>query len=238
MSDMIFETVKEENSFVYLGHKKDKDNQKWWVEKKRSLIDVWYPQIPKGKFLEDRNLTINPIVKKVYIEELIEKIKKIPVHAGIIDLGELNLEEFNQTYLVKVLNKFEIPYFTLELPHYRKGQFLSQLLDIKKKYEELKGNYESLKDKNTPSAQELSYLIDRYLNEIIELKHFINQVTQTGSIISRILQVIQDLDSEDLTLVYIGEENTFAEIVRQAKQYNFTSNILFTQKIDLLFSPN
>ena len=236
MSDMIFETVREENSFVYLGHKKDKDNQKWWIEKKRSLIDAWYPQTPKGKFLEDHNLSINPIVKRVYIEELMEKVKSIPVHAAIIDLGERDLEEFNQTYLVKILNESEIPYFTLELPHYRKGQFLSQLLDIQKKYDELKRNYESLEHKNTPSAQELSYLIDRYSNEIMELKHYINQLTQTGSIISRILEVIQNLDSEDLTFIYIGEENTFAEIVRQAKHYGFKSNILFIQKTNLLFS--
>ncbi|MFX0077108.1 MAG: hypothetical protein ACFE96_16810, partial [Candidatus Hermodarchaeota archaeon] len=138
MSDMMFETVQEENSFVYVGHKKERENQKWWTEKKKTLIDSWYPHFPRGRFLEDHNLTINPIVKKVYIEELMEKIKSIPIHAVTIDLGDLDLEEFNQTYLAKVLSKLEIPYFTLELPHYRKGQFLSQLLEIQKKHNELK----------------------------------------------------------------------------------------------------
>lgn len=239
MSDMMFETVQEEDSFLYLGgHKKERENQKWWTEKKKTLIDAWYPHFPRGRFLEDHNLTINPIVKKVYIEDLMEKIKSIPIHAATIDLGDLDLEEFNQTYLAKVLNELEIPYFTLELPHYRKGQFLSQLLEIQKKYNELKNKYESLEQTNTPSAQELKYLVDYYSNEIIELKHYINQLVQTGSIISRILEVIQNLDNEDLTFIHIGEENTFAEIVRQAKLHNLKANILFIQKTNVLLYPN
>jgi hypothetical protein len=238
MSDMMFETIEDNNFSAYLGNKEDKEKHNWWVEKRKTIINAWYPQIPSDKFLEKHNLDIVPIVKETYIEELMEKIKDLPVHAATIDLGELNLEEFNQTYLAKVLKKYDIPYFTLELPHYRKGQFLSRLLDIQKKHNELKATYESLEDKNTPSAQELSHLIDHDSNDLMELKHYINQFTQTSSLITRILQVIQTMDSEDLTIIHIGEENTFAEIVRQAKHYNFKSNILLVQKTNLLFSVN
>ena len=237
MSDMMFETIEENNYSVYIGNKEDNEKQKWWVDKK-TILDAWYPQIPQGKFLENHKLSINPIVKKTYVKELMDNIKNLPVHAVIIDLGELYLEEFNQTYLSEVLKKDNIPYFTLELPHYRKGQFLSQLIEIQKKYKELRATYEALDNKNTPSAQELSYLIDHYSQELMELKHYINQVAQTSSIIKRILQTIQQLDSKDLTLIYIGEENTFAEIAKQAKQYNVQSNILFIQKTNLLFSNN
>ncbi|MBY9021454.1 MAG: hypothetical protein KGD67_10365 [Candidatus Lokiarchaeota archaeon] len=235
-NNMMFEIIKDHNFSVYISNKNDNEKHKWWVEKKKTIIDAWYPQIPRGKFLEDHNLFINPIVKQTYIEELMESIKNIPVHAATIDLGEIDLEEFNQTYLAKVLKKYNIPYFTLELPHYRKGQFLSQLLEIQKKYNQLKTNYDSLEEKNTPSAQELSYLITYYSNELTELKQYINQVVQTTSIISRILRVIQDLDSEDLTFIHIGEENTFDEIKKQAEQHNCKSNILFIQKTNMLFS--
>ena len=235
---MMFETVRDENFSVYLGNKKDRDKQKWWVEKKKAFLDAWYPQIPQNKFIENHKLVIHPIVKETYVKELMEKIQNLPVHAIIIDLGELYLEEFNQTYLAEVLNELDLPYFTLELPHYRKGQFLSQLIEIQKKHKELKATYESLDNKNTPSAQELRYLIEHYSQELMELKHYINQVTETGSIISKILQTIEQLDSEDLTLIYIGEENTFTEITKRAKQRNFQSNIVFIQKTNLLFSNN
>jgi hypothetical protein len=238
MSDMMFETIEEHNFSVYLGNNKDKEKQNWWIEKKKAFMEAWYPQIPESKILENHKLSINPIVKQTYVEELMDKVKELPVHAAIIDLGEMYLEEFNQTYLVEVLKNNDIPYFTLELPHYRKGQFLSQLIEIQKKHKELKATYESLKNKNTPSAQELSYLINHYSQELMELKHYINQVAQTSSIITRILETIQQLDSKDLTLIYIGEENTFAEIVKQAKQHNVQSNILFIQKTNLLFSNN
>ena len=49
------------------------------------------------------------------IENLVEKVKNIPVHFATIDLGYISSKKFNETYLAKVLSKFKIPYFTIEL---------------------------------------------------------------------------------------------------------------------------
>jgi len=99
------------------------------------------------------------------VEILIEKFKEIPVKFATIDLGYTSLREFNETHLARVLKEFEIPYFTVELPHFVKGHFSSQISEIQNKYNELKSSYDLLKDKNTPGAQELSYLIDYYSNK-------------------------------------------------------------------------
>ncbi|MFX0106374.1 MAG: hypothetical protein ACFE75_12920, partial [Candidatus Hodarchaeota archaeon] len=106
------------------------------------------------------------------IEDLIGKFRDIPVDFATIDLGYMNLREFNKTHLAKVLKEFGIPYFTIELPHYVKGHFTSQISEIQNKYNELKSTYSMLKDKNTPGAQELSYLIDYYSNELRELNYY------------------------------------------------------------------
>ena len=150
----------------------------------------------------------------------------------------MNLREFNQSYLAKVLNKYEISYFTLELPNYKKEHFLSQLIEIQNKFNELMTKYDSLNDRNTPSAQELSYLIDSYSKEIVELKHYINQKIRNDAITTKILQVIKNLDSKELTVIHFGKENTFAEIAKQAKEQNIKSNILFIQKSKFLHSLN
>ncbi|MFX0028847.1 MAG: hypothetical protein ACFE8B_06530 [Candidatus Hermodarchaeota archaeon] len=168
------------------------------------------------------------------VENLVEKFKEIPVKFATIDLGYTSLREFNNTHLAKVFNDFEIPYFTVELPHFVKGHFSSQISEIQNKYNELKASYDLLKDKHTPGAQELSYLIEYYSNELKELNHYINQKIRVDSIVQKILGVIKDRDSRDLTFVHVGEENTLVEIMRQLKEHNVKSNILFIQKSKFL----
>jgi hypothetical protein len=65
------------------------------------------------------------------IENLVSKFRDIPVNFATIDLGYMTLREFNETKLAKLLKDFEIPYFTIELPHYVKGHFTSQISEIK-----------------------------------------------------------------------------------------------------------
>jgi predicted transcriptional regulator YdeE len=168
------------------------------------------------------------------IEELVAKFRDIPVNFATIDLGYMNLREFNETKLAKVLKEYEIPFFTIELPHYVKGHFTSQISEIKNKFDELKSTYSSLKDKNTAGAQELSYLIDYYSNELRELNYYINQQVRTESAVKRILSVIEGRDSKNLTFVHFGEESTLVEIMKQLKERNVKSNILFIQRSKFL----
>ena len=168
------------------------------------------------------------------VESLIEKFKEIPVQFATIDLGYTSLREFNETHLAKVFKKFEIPYFTVELPHFVQGHFSGQISEIQNKYNELKASYDLLKNKNSPGAQELNYLIEYYSNELRELNHYINQQIRVDSITQKILSVIKDRDSRDLTFVHVGEENTLVEIMRQLKEHDVKSNILFIQKSKFL----
>jgi hypothetical protein len=168
------------------------------------------------------------------LNKLIEKFKEIPVSFATIDLGYTTLREFNETYLAKVLNEYEIPFFSVELPHYVKGHFSGQISEMKNKYNELKASYELLKDKNSPGAQELSYLIDYYSNELRELNYYINQQIRVESIAEKILKVIECRDSRNLTFVHIGEENTLVGIMGQLKKHDVKSNIIFIQKSKFL----
>jgi hypothetical protein len=168
------------------------------------------------------------------VNNLIEKFKEIPVSFATIDLGYTTLREFNETYLAKVLKEYEIPFFSVELPHYVKGHFLGQISEMKNKYNELKASYELLKDKNSPGAQELIYLIEYYSNELRELNFYINQQIRVESIVEKILKVIEGRDSRNLTFVHIGEENTLVGIMGQLKQHDVKSNIIFIQKSKFL----
>ncbi|MFX0081165.1 MAG: hypothetical protein ACFE94_05375 [Candidatus Hodarchaeota archaeon] len=194
--------------------------------------------------LVDKNFSVYSIrdldvkLKEENIEELIGKIKHIPVHFATIDLGKMNLREFNRTHLANVLKKFEIPYFTIELPYYVKGHYASQISEIQNKYNELNTTYNSLKDKNSSGAQELSYLIDYYSKELMDLNHYLNQQIRAKSIVEKILSVIKDRDSKNLTFVHFGKENTFVEIMKQLKEINVKSNAIFIQKSKFLHSFN
>ncbi|MHA2392715.1 MAG: hypothetical protein ACXAEX_12285 [Promethearchaeota archaeon] len=164
------------------------------------------------------------------INNLIQKFKKIPVSFATIDLGYNTLRDFNETHLAKILKKYEIPIFSIELPHYVKGHFSSQISEMKNKYNELKSSYDLLHDKNSPGAQELSYLIDYYSNELRELNFHINQQIRVDSIVEKISSVIEGRDSRNLTFVHIGEENTLVGIMRELKKRDVKSSIIFIQK--------
>jgi len=235
MSSVKYEGIGDKNLSQYL---EENEKDRWWDEKYKIISGTWGAHFSSAKSLEEYKRDIEPIVQETYIEEFVEKIKLIPVRIATIDLGSMSLEEFNKTSFAKVLNKNGISYFTLKLPHYEKEHFLSQLFEIQNKFNELMSKYNSLNDRNTPSAQELSYLIDSYSNEIMELKHYINQKIRTDALTARILQVIKNLDSKELTVIHFGEENTFAEIVKQTKEQNIKSNILFIQKSKFLHSLN
>ena len=168
------------------------------------------------------------------IEDLVKKVKNIPVHFATIDLGYTSSKKFNDTYLAKVLHKFEIPYFTIELPYYVKGHYASQISEIQYKYEELRSTYDSLKNKNVSSAQELKYLINYYSNELMELKDHINQKVRITNITKRILELLKDRDDKELIFVHYGEENTFVEIMKQLKEHNVKSSILFMKISEFL----
>ncbi|MFX1385376.1 MAG: hypothetical protein ACFFBP_23410 [Promethearchaeota archaeon] len=185
--------------------------------------------------LGDNNFSVYSIrdldieVKDEDIEDLFEKIKNMSVDFATIDLGYMNLREFNQTHLAEVLNKFEIPFFSIELPYYVKGHYASQISEIQHKYNELKNTYNSLKNTNSPGAQELKYLIDYYSKELIELNNHIDQNIRIESIVKKILSVLKDRDSKNITFMHFGEENTFVEIMKQLKYRNVKSNIIFFQ---------
>ena len=161
------------------------------------------------------------------IEDLVEKVKKIPVHFVTIDLGYKSSKKFNETYFAKVLSKYKIPSFKIELPYYVKGHYANQISEIQYKYEELKSTYDSLNNKNVSSAQELKYLIDHYSYELKEIKHHINHKVRSTKIIKKILEILKDRKDKDLTFVHFGEENTFVEIKKQLKEHNVKSRILF-----------
>jgi len=235
MSSVKFEVIEEKNLSEYL---EENEKHKWWNDQYKIISGTWGPHFSSSKSLEEDKWDIEPIVKETYIEEFVEKIKLIPVRIATIDLGSISLKEFNQTSFAKVLNKHRISYFTIELPHYEKEHILSQLFEIQNKFNELVDNYDSLKDRNTPSAQQLSYLIDSYSHEILQLKHYINKKIRTDAITTRILQIIKNLDSKEVTVIHVGEENTFAEIVKQAKEQNIKSKILFVQRSKFLHSVN
>ncbi len=185
--------------------------------------------------LADNNFSVYMIqekdekVKEDDVERILENIKDISINFATIDLGHMNLREFNETALSKVLRKFGIPYFTIQLPHYVKGHYSSQLSEIQNKYNELKSTYDSLKDKNAPSAQELCYLIQYYSTELKELNHYISKQVRTSAVTKRILEVIKDRPDEDMTFIHFGEENTFVEIMKELKELNVKSNVIFIQ---------
>ncbi|MFW9826522.1 MAG: hypothetical protein ACFFEY_02760 [Candidatus Thorarchaeota archaeon] len=176
-------------------------------------------------FMQLKNeLSSESIVKN--FEDLLKMFERFSVDFATVDLGFMSLREFNETYLSKILREYEIPYFTIELPHYVKGYLVNQIDDIKNKYNEIKSTYDILTNKDTPTARELIYLMNYYSNEIRELKSYINQKIRTNLVVKKILNVIKGREVKDWNLIHFGKKGTFKEINSQLKKRNIESKVL------------
>ena len=186
------------------------------------------------KSIEDKNVSIyddrNLEDDEKDTEDLVRDFNDIPISFATIDLEHIDLREFNKTYLAKVLNKYEIPYFTIELPYYVKEHFSKNIIEIKNKLNELKAGYDILEIKNTSNAKELMDLIDHYSNELEALNRHINLEIRTNAIMKKILFVIKGREDKVLDFLHIGDKSTFIESMKLLKAFNVKSNVIFVQK--------
>ena len=168
--------------------------------------------------------------KEVEEKEVQKVMKQLPesnVKYATVDLGYMELREFNKSRLAESLKEAEIPYFTTELPHYVKGYFTKEIQEIRNTLAELKGTYEGLSNKNAPSAQELKILIDRYTTDLNELDTHINSEVRPKAMVQKIMQVIKGHEHEKFTVLHFGEEQTFVEILKLLKDQKVKTNVVF-----------
>jgi hypothetical protein len=166
-------------------------------------------------------------VEEKEVEKVMDQLQDMNVKYATVDLGYMELREFNETKLAGSLKEAEIPYFTTELPHYVKGYFTKEIAEIRNTLAELKGTYDGLSNKNAPSAQELKLLIDRYTTDLKELDTHINQEVRPKAMVKRILQVIKGHEQEKFTVLHFGEEQTFVEIMKLLKDEKVKPNVVF-----------
>ncbi|MFX1363869.1 MAG: hypothetical protein ACFFCE_14190 [Promethearchaeota archaeon] len=159
-------------------------------------------------------------------EDLFKFLERNSVDLATIDLGYMNLQEFNETFLSEVLKEYEIPYFTIELPYYVKGHLVNQIIDLKHKNNEIKSTLNVLTNKNSPAARELSYLMNYYSNEIKELKSYINQKIRIDLAVKKIINITKGSESKDWNLIHFGKKSTFKGINSRLKERNIESKIL------------
>jgi len=173
-------------------------------------------------------------VKEDELKDLVQGIDTIKAKFATIDLGYMELREFNKTSLSRLLKEHEIPYFTTELPYYVKGHFSKEVDDIKLKLDELMGTYSSLSNKKSGGALELKVLIDRYAEDLMEIDKYITMKVRAGAIVQKILSLVRDPKDEQTTFVHFGEEKTFLEIMKRLKEKGVKSNVVFIQLAKVL----
>ena len=174
------------------------------------------------------------VVKEDELKDLVKGIDAIKAKFATIDLGYMELREFNETPLARLLKEHKIPYFTSELPYYVKGHFSKEVDDIKVKLEELMGTYSTLSNKKSSGALELKVLIDRYAEDLSEIDKYITMKVRAGAIVEKIMSVVKDPKDEQTTFVHFGEEKTFLEIMKRLKEKGLKSNVVFIQLAKVL----
>ncbi|MFX0188154.1 MAG: hypothetical protein ACFE8A_10500 [Candidatus Hodarchaeota archaeon] len=168
-------------------------------------------------------------VQRKDVRIFMDYINHIPIDFVLIDSGSDPVENFNHSSYAKVLEALEIPYFIINLPDHIKDHYSKALGEINYKLEELTSCYSGLKDKSTPEAQELKFLIDRYTKDIQETEKYLNFKYRPQAIIKKILSIVRNR-GEEITFAHIGDQKTFPSIMKLLKDNDIKSNVLFVHK--------
>ena len=148
------------------------------------------------------------------LKNLMEYFKYKAVNFATIDMGEANLKNFRNSSLARLLDKFKIPYFPVNIPEATKKYFLKVILKKTKEIEALSDEYNNLKNKKNTRGRYLSFWIDLCSKELEENRNFFLLSIKPQYIAESILKLIGSSNDENVILIHFGMENTFTEVMK------------------------
>ena len=88
-------------------------------------------------------------LRSIADKDLIDIFSGIDIDFATIDVENENLRSFNKSSLAKLLEQFEIPYYTVDIPEYAMGYLIEEIVEKEDRVNELVEEYLSMNDKNS-----------------------------------------------------------------------------------------
>lgn len=157
-------------------------------------------------------------VKIEEITKLIEYLKISEIQFAAIDLEEENLNKFKKSVLIKLLKKYKIPYYLVDIPEYVKSYIFEEIIEKKDQVDELITEWNSLEDKHSFKGLNIRSWIDLLESEVKEKTEFINLKVKPQWITKKILDILRTYKGEEMSFVLLAQENIFFIMIMLLKE--------------------
>jgi len=153
-----------------------------------------------------------------------------------IDEENENLRSFNKSSLAKLLEQFEIPYYTVDIPEYAMGYLIEEIVEKEDRVNELVKEFLSMRDKNSLKGLNLKSWIDVLTDEIEEKRLILQLKLRPQWLVKKILDIIKSNKKKKITFVHFAQDNIFMETMKLLKELNIEIRIYEQEEETLTFN--
>ncbi|MFX1273697.1 MAG: hypothetical protein ACFFAT_01525 [Promethearchaeota archaeon] len=153
-----------------------------------------------------------------YLDKLRDFIIRKKIDFITIDFN-VDMKEFNDSELAKTLNEMNIRYFQVDIPEYAMGYIYQEIVEKTELLNDLCGEFESMKEKDTLKGESLKNWIDVLREDIQEKEIYISLRLRPQWIVKKMLDIAKTIKTEEVSLLHLVQADICEDICNQVTEY-------------------
>jgi hypothetical protein len=165
----------------------------------------------------------NKGLNEVQYENLRELLEEEKFRFAIIDFNDKQMKKSYETPLQKFLEKFMVPYYTVDVPENAKDYLYVDVLEREVQLNELEIEYEDLcsdpEGVNTFKAQNLKAWIDMLKKELENKKEYIRKTITSQWIVKKVLDIANQINNDKFSIMHFTHEEIYTELKKVFEEH-------------------
>ena len=169
---------------------------------------------------------------KNQMNKLQEILKTEKFRFAVIDFNDKELKETYEEPLAKFLEKFWIPYFSVDIPDYVRDLLNVEIFEKEAQINELEKEYEKLlfkdEEENSFKIQSLHSWIELLQKEVESQKATLESTIRPEWIVKKVLDIAKMIRNDVFSIMHFTHEEIYSELKNLFESYNIK-----VKKIDI-----
>jgi hypothetical protein len=169
---------------------------------------------------------------KSQMNKLQEILKTEKFRFAVLDFNDKELKETYEEPLAKFLEKFWIPYFSVDIPDYVRDLLNVEIFEKEAQINELEKEYEKLlfkdEEENSFKIQSLHSWIELLQKEVESQKATLESTIRPEWIVKKVLDIAKMIRNDVFSIMHFTHEEIYSELKNLFESYNIK-----VKKIDI-----
>ena len=143
---------------------------------------------------------------------------------AVIDLNRKNLKEIYEEPLFRFLEKFKIPYYSVDIPENVKDYLYVEILEKEVQINDLEKEYSLLsvnpEQQNSFKAQNLKSWIELLKKEVENKKKYLKLTVKPQWIVKQVLDIANRINNNEFSIMHFTYGELYSELKKLFKEYN------------------